>query len=57
MRIEISFVRLDPPEGVAARVPPPGGGPLREPQAFVGWLGLFGLLQALTGDRGDEPPL
>jgi hypothetical protein len=29
---------------------------LREPHPFVGWLGLFGVLQALTDDRVDEPP-
>ena len=50
MHIEVSFSRLDPPEGRAARVSrsdePSGVGA----QEFVGWLGLLGVLQRLTGD-------
>ena len=54
VRIEVSFSRLDPPEGRAARV---SGGTARstvEEQAFVGWLGLLGVLQLLASE-GTEP--
>ena len=54
VRIEVSFSRLDPPEGRAARVSEGDGRSAVEEQAFVGWLGLLGVLQLLT-DEGTEP--
>jgi hypothetical protein len=57
VRIEVSFSRFDPPEGRARRVGKVRGPPPIEEQAFVGWLGLLGVLQLLT-DGSDEshPP-
>ena len=54
VRIEVSFSGLDPPEGRAARVSGGDGQPAGEELAFVGWLGLLGVLQLLTGE-GAEP--
>lgn len=56
VRIEISLCQIDPPEGVAVRVAQRGDGPMGEPQAFVGWLGLFGVLQSLIAEEVDRPP-
>ena len=53
VRIEVSFSRFDPPEGRARRVGEVDGPPTIEEQAFVGWLGLLGVLQLLT-DGSDE---
>jgi hypothetical protein len=54
LRIEITLTRLDPPEGRAVRTPGPGDEPTAEPVEFVGWLGLFWVLQSLTfGGRED----
>ena len=55
VHIEVSFSRLDPPEGQAARIT--GRHPRRavDSQVFVGWLGLLGVLQLLL-DEGVEPP-
>ena len=50
VRIEVSFSRLDPPEGRATRVSEGEGLSAIEAQAFVGWLGLLGALQLLTGE-------
>ncbi len=54
MRIEVSFSGLDPPEGRVARVSGGDGQPDVKELAFVGWLGLLGVLQLLTGE-GAEP--
>jgi hypothetical protein len=56
LRIEITLNHLDPPEGVVIRASPPGGGPTAQPHAFVGWLGLFGVLQSLIAEPVDQPP-
>jgi hypothetical protein len=55
VHIEVSFTRLDPPEGRAARLI--GGDPRRavDSRAFVGWLGLLGVLQLLTNERVETP--
>jgi hypothetical protein len=55
VRIEISLCHLDPPEGLAVRIAQSGNGPMGEPRAFVGWLGLFGVLQSLVAERVDRP--
>jgi hypothetical protein len=55
VRIEVSFSRLDPPEGRAARVSGRDGQTAVEEQAFVGWLGLLGALQLLTGVEPHRP--
>ena len=52
VRIEVSFSRLDPPEGRAARVSGYAARSAVEEQAFVGWLGLLGVLQLLASE-GD----
>ena len=54
VRIEVSFSRFDPPEGRARRVGKVERQPTIEEQAFVGWLGLLGVLQLLM-DGSDEP--
>ena len=54
VRIEVSFSRLDPPEGRAARVSQGEGLRSVGAQEFVGWLGLLGVLQVLTGE-GVQP--
>ena len=54
VRIEVSFSRFDPPEGRACRVGDADGPQTIEEQAFVGWLGLLGVLQLLA-DGSDEP--
>jgi hypothetical protein len=56
LRIEITLSHHDPPEGVVVRVCPPGGGPTAQPHAFVGWLGLFAVLQSLIAEPVDQPP-
>jgi len=55
VRIEVWFSGLDPPEGEAARIT--GGDARRavERQAFVGWLGLLGVLQMLMDERVELP--
>ena len=53
VRIEVSFSRLDPPEGRAVRVSEGDGLSAVGEQAFVGWLGLLGVLQLLT-DEGVQ---
>jgi hypothetical protein len=55
VRIEVSFSRLDPPEGRAARVTAGDARGAVEAHSFLGWLGLLGVLQLLTDD-GVEPP-
>lgn len=55
LRIEITLSDLDPPEGVVVRSSAAGG--LRaQPHAFVGWLGLFAVLQSLIAEPVDQPP-
>jgi hypothetical protein len=49
--MEVSFIRLDPPEGRVARVSGGVGRAAVEEQSFVGWLGLLGALQLLTVER------
>jgi hypothetical protein len=56
VRIEVSFSRLDPPEGWAGRVSERDGRPAIEERTFVGWLGLLGVLQLLTGGIVESPP-
>jgi hypothetical protein len=56
LRIEITLTRLEPPEGRAVRAPGPGDEPTAEPVEFVGWLGLFWVLQSLTSEPVDQPP-
>jgi hypothetical protein len=56
LRIEITFTRLDPPEGLAVRTRRPGDERPAEPVEFVGWLGLFWVLQSLTSEPVDQPP-
>jgi hypothetical protein len=56
LRIEITLTHLDPPEGLAVRVPGPGDEPTAEPAEFVGWLGLFWVLQSLTFEPVNRPP-
>jgi hypothetical protein len=54
LRIEITLTRLDPPEGRAVRTVGPGDQAAAEPVEFVGWLGLFWVLQSLAaGGRND----
>jgi hypothetical protein len=54
VRIEVSFSRLDPPEGRASRISDDDGRSPVGVHAFVGWLGLLGVLQLLAGE-GVEP--
>jgi hypothetical protein len=54
VHIEVSFSRLDPPEGQASRVSDDDGRSAVGEHAFVGWLGLLGVLQLLTRE-GVEP--
>ena len=56
VRIEITLSQLDPPEGLAVRALRPGDGPMAEPREFVGWLGLFEVLQSLTAESVDQAP-
>jgi hypothetical protein len=56
LRIEVTLSHLDPPEGVAVRASPRGGGPTAQPHAFVGWLGLFAVLQSLIAEPVDQSP-
>jgi hypothetical protein len=56
LRIEIILSHLDPPEGVVFRASPPGVGPTVQPRGFVGWLGLFAVLQSLIAEPVDQPP-
>jgi hypothetical protein len=56
LRIEITLTHLDPPEGLAVSTPGPCDEPTAEPVAFVGWLGLFWVLQSLTSEPVDQPP-
>jgi hypothetical protein len=56
LRIEITLTHLDPPEGRAVRAPGPGDVRTVEPVEFVGWLGLFWVLQSLTCEPVDQPP-
>jgi hypothetical protein len=56
LRIEITLSHLDPPEGVVVRAAPPGGALGARPHAFVGWLGLFAVLQSLIAEPVDQPP-
>jgi hypothetical protein len=53
VRIEVTFSRFDPPEGRARRVSEAETLSTIEEQAFVGWLGLLGVLQLLI-DGSDE---
>jgi hypothetical protein len=53
VRIEVSFNRFEPPEGRARRIGEVDGPPTIEERAFVGWLGLLGVLQLLA-DVSDE---
>jgi hypothetical protein len=55
VRIELSFSGLDPPEGEAARLAAGDGRRGVERQAFVGWLGLLGVLQMLADERVEPP--
>jgi hypothetical protein len=55
LRIEITLSHLDPPEGVVVRAPPPGGA-TAQPHTFVGWLGLFAVVQSLIAEPVDQPP-
>lgn len=50
MRIEVSFSRVDPPEGRVARVSGGEGQLAGAEHAFVGWLSLLGVLQLLMGE-------
>jgi hypothetical protein len=56
LRIEITLTHHDPPEGLAVRTPGPGDEPTVEPVEFVGWLGLFWVLQSFTFEPVDQPP-
>jgi hypothetical protein len=56
LRIEITLTHLDPPEGRAVRTPGPGDEPTVVPTEFVGWLGLFWVLQSLTLEPAEPPP-
>jgi hypothetical protein len=56
LRIEITVTHLDPPRGRAVRALRPGGERTAEPVEFVGWLGLFWVLQSLTVEPVDQPP-
>ena len=56
LRIEITLTRLDPPEGNVVRALRPVDGRTTEPVEFVGWLGLFWVLQSLTFHPVDPPP-
>jgi hypothetical protein len=55
LRIEITLTHLDPPEGRAVRTLPPGDERTAEPVEFVGWLGLFWVLQSLAFEPVDQP--
>lgn len=50
VRIEVSFSRVDPPEGRVARVSGGEGQLAVAEHAFVGWLSLLGVLQLLMGE-------
>ena len=56
VRIDVSFSRLDPPEGRATRVARGDRRQAAEGQAFVGWLGLLAVLQLLTDEQPERPP-
>jgi hypothetical protein len=56
LRIEITLTHLGPPEGRAVRALRPGDERSAEPVEFVGWLGLFWVLQSLTSEPADGPP-
>lgn len=56
LRIEITLTHLDPPEGRAVRTRGPGDERPAEPVEFVGWLGLFWVLQSFTFEPVDQPP-
>ncbi len=56
LRIEITLTHLDPPEGHALRTLRPGDERTTKPVEFIGWLGLFLVLQSLTFEPVDEPP-
>jgi hypothetical protein len=56
LRIEITLTDLDPPEGRALRSSGPGDEPAPEPVEFVGWLGLFWVLQSLAFEPVGQPP-
>ena len=53
VRIEVSFSRLDPPEGRATRVDGCAARSAVDEQSFVGWLGLLGALQLLVSERTE----
>lgn len=55
VRIELLFSGLDPPEGEAACLAAGDGRRGVERQAFVGWLGLLGVLQMLIDERVEPP--
>ena len=55
VRIELSFSRIDPPEGRAARVTAGDAPRSVEGHPFLGWLGLLGVLQLLTDDAVEPP--
>jgi hypothetical protein len=56
LRIEITLTHLEPPQGSAACSRGRRDARAAEPIEFVGWLGLFGVLQSLTSERVDPPP-
>jgi hypothetical protein len=56
LRIEVTLSHLEPPEGVVVRASTRDGGPTAQTHAFVGWLGLFAVLQSLIAEGVDQSP-